>query len=227
MNKRTRLMQLAALVIGLSSPLLASEPSMNTRISGDVLVGYSGGAGMQLGATMSGFASGFPLAARLSLGWSKLDPGNATAVRHIFINDNENGTPQKNGYILDARFELRTPVHLFGPGPASLFFGPRYSRFKGHFDYVGGNEDFDIIAKQWGIGVGLQKEFPMNRRVSLSFTGGADYFFSSSLYGHDTTYSPDGENINAHEGYSYGDADKAVNQPKLKFLFLAGINYNF
>jgi hypothetical protein len=32
-----------------------------------------------------------------------------------------------------------------------LVFGPRYSTFNGNFKYVGGNEDFDIKSKQWGV----------------------------------------------------------------------------
>ena len=57
--------------------------------------------------------------------------------------------------------------------------------------------------------------------------GGADYFFQGTLKGHDTAYSPDGDDVNPREDYTYDDADNAVNQPKFLGRFMIGINYGF
>ena len=61
---------------------------------------------------------------------------------------------------------------------------------------------------------------------------GADYFFSSALTGHDTSYSPDNDNINARTDnendnieFTYKDADNAVNQPKIIPQIMIGLVY--
>jgi len=43
------------------------------------------------------------------------------------------------------------------------------------------------------------------------------------MHGHDATYSPDNENVNAREDYKYADADRAVNQPVLEFRAMVGV----
>ena len=43
------------------------------------------------------------------------------------------------------------------------------------------------------------------------------------MNGHDTTYNPNDENVNPRKDYDYGDADEAVNQPKLEVRAMAGI----
>jgi hypothetical protein len=61
----------------------------------------------------------------------------------------------------------------------------------------------------------------------MVFGGGADYFFESTLKGHDTSYGPNGDDVNPREDYTYDDADDAVNQPKIMGRFMIGINYGF
>ena len=46
------------------------------------------------------------------------------------------------------------------------------------------------------------------------------------MTGHDTTYSPDGTNINPRHNYTYDDADEAINNPKFEINGLIGLNYN-
>jgi hypothetical protein len=56
-------------------------------------------------------------------------------------------------------------------------------------------------------------------------SAGLDYFFSSRLTGHDTSYSE--SNVNPRNDYTYSDADAAVGQPKLEPLLMLGMRYNF
>jgi hypothetical protein len=99
--------------------------------------------------------------------------------------------------------------------------------FTGNFNYIGGNENFDVTSDQWGWGLGFKSYFPMTRKLELALTTGVDYYLSSELIGHDTKYSPDGEDVNPREDYKFKDADDAINQPKLKLRLLLGLNYNF
>lgn len=57
-------------------------------------------------------------------------------------------------------------------------------------------------------------------------TFGADYFFHGTLTGHDTSYNPDGEDVNARSDYTYDDADKAIDQPELEFQAMFGFSYS-
>ena len=65
----------------------------------------------------------------------------------------------------------------------------------------------------------------MGPRMSLVLTGGAEYFFSTRLTGHDTSYSPDGDNVNPRKDYTYSDADAAVEQPTWRPVVLVGVSY--
>lgn len=56
-----------------------------------------------------------------------------------------------------------------------------------------------------------------------------DYYLPAKLQGHDTSYYPDNDNVNAKTDnetdtkFRYKDADKAADQPKFMPRFLVGI----
>ncbi len=49
----------------------------------------------------------------------------------------------------------------------------------------------------------------------------------NTVASHDTSYSPDDENINPREDNTYEDADNSVNQPKILPRVMFGFNYGF
>ena len=110
---------------------------------------------------------------------------------------------------------------------AFIYGGLRYAMFTGNFNFIGGNEDFDINSNQWGLGLGLKAYFAMSNKVDFVTSAGLDYYFANDLSGHDTVYNPDGENINPRNDYTYETADDAINNPKFQLRFLVGINYHF
>jgi hypothetical protein len=69
--------------------------------------------------------------------------------------------------------------------------------------------------------------FPFKAKSALAISPGIDYFFPGALSGHDTSYSPNGENINPRYGFSYADADRAIHQPKLVPRFLVGFAFRY
>jgi hypothetical protein len=172
-------------------------------------------------------AEGFPFALKFGIGYASVEPGKAPEARKIFINDATNGIPEKGGQVWDFSFDVMKPVKLPLFKQAYLFGGPRYAMFKGNFKYVCGNEDFNITSKQWGVDSGLENHFPINQRFDLILTGGLDYYFESALYGHDTSYDPNGEDVNPREDYTYADANDAVSQPEYELRVMFGINYHF
>lgn len=56
---------------------------------------------------------------------------------------------------------------------------------------------------------------------------GLDYYFSSTLTGHDPQHNPDGTAVNPREDYDYGAADAAVGQPKFRPRLATGLQYHF
>ncbi len=190
--------------------------------------GYSGGPGIHFNTLMTRISRTFPFKIRLGLGYTYIyNPGKALAARKIFINNATNGSPEKHGYTWEFNFDLMRKVNWFDLSNAYFYGGPRYILFTGNFNFVDGNEDFDITSKHWGVGVGLATSFPINKKLAMFVNGGVDYFFPSTIYGHDTSYSPDNENVNPREDFKYKDADAAINQPKLRFNFLMGLRYSF
>jgi hypothetical protein len=189
--------------------------------------GYRGGVGVELSAGVAEFAEGFPLALRLSVGYSGREPGKAADARRIFINDATNGTPEEKGWFWDYRLDL---MYRFAWRSADKLFvtgGVRYAQFTGNFKFIGGNEDFDVTGNQWGVGLGLEGLFDISQRLEFAIGGGVDYFFDATLKGHDTEYNPDGDHVNPRNDYTYDDADDAINQPAIEGRVLIGLAYRF
>jgi len=188
-------------------------------------IGFRSGLAFQLNGTVSNFADDFPLQMRLGAAYTSIDPGNPWAARRIFINNATNGTPEESGWMMDVRFDLLYKVKWFSLKDAYFYAGPRYAWFTARFDFVGGNEDFDIVSDQWGFGVGLESRMKVSKNIQIVLNGALDYFFTDFLHGHDTSYYSDGEIVNGQEDFNYDDADRAINQPKMVPKISIGINY--
>ena len=223
------------LALSLVFPLLTtfSQTSGNgLSFSPGFNVGYNRGLGFQITVAAKGFSTDFPFELRAGIGYTNLNPGNAADVRRIFINNATNGVPEKNGRSFDYRIDFLIRKPVFGMSHGSIVLGPRFSTYNGHFKYVGGNEDFDIKSKQWGIGGGLENHFHMMERLNLIVALGLDFYFPSTLTGHDTSYSPDNDNVNPQNDnqngdveFIYKDANKAVYQPCPDARAMVGIEW--
>ncbi len=201
--------------------------SLDPQISVGLRAGYHDGVAFEGYGIISDFAEGFPFAMRVGISRTAVQPGSALDARRIFINNATNGDPEKKGKTWHHKLDFLAPVSLLSQARTYLYGGIRYSKFTANFRFVGGNEDFDVKSSQWGLGAGLESYFAMGQRVDFVVGGGLDGFFSSTLSGHDTSYSPDGESVNPREDYTYSDADEAIAQPKWEPVFTLGINYRF
>ena len=206
---------------------IKAQSNPNPYLSAGMDMGYNNGLGFQGNLTASNFTSDIPLSVRLGIGYTSVNPGSAVDARSIFINDATNGVPEKSGTVWDFRMDFLFPVQIFSFKRSSLFFGPRYSKFTAEFDFIDGNEFFNINSNQWGVGLGAETNFSLTHRFDLVLTTGFDYYFLGIIEGHDTAYGPDGEIINGRRDYTYQDADRAINQPKLVYKLLVGFNYFF
>lgn len=214
------------LLILLLLPFTVFSQKKTSHNTLSISAGYNDGFGIRSNYTIFNFIKETPMHLRFGLGYSITNPGISNDVRHIFINNNTNGTPEKFGRFIDFRMDFMFPMKIADfLDDSYLNVGPRYSRFKGNFKYIGGNEDFDIVSNQFGLGAGLGNFFEINSKLDFEVNLGLDYYIPNTLTGHDTSYSPDNDNVNPREDYDYKDADKAVFQPKFSPYILLGINY--
>lgn len=209
------------------APGLVAQHSVSPRFAAGLQFGYRSGFAIDATATASDFAAGFPLSMRFGISHATVEPGSAIEARRIFINNATNGIPEESGRIWGLRLDLLKRVSLLSLQRAYAFGGVRHARFTGNFKFIGGNEDFDITSNHWGLGGGIESHFAMGHRIDMVMAVGMEYFFAGTLSGHDTSYSPDGDNINPREDYTYSDADAAVAQPKLEPSFMLGLAYRF
>tara|TARA_R110002111_G_scaffold110212_1_gene169494 strand:- start:824 stop:1525 length:702 start_codon:yes stop_codon:yes gene_type:complete len=173
-----------------------------------------------------------PLHFRFGMGYTKLDPGNSADARRIFINNATNGVPEEKGKAFDYRLDFMWKTELLNLEESYLVFGPRYSSFTANFNYIGGNEDFDVTSKQFGLGIGAETQFKISEQFNLVSAVGLDYFFNNTLKGHDTSYSPDNDNVNPRNDnenndtqFTFSDANKTIKQPSLMPRVLLGVVY--
>jgi len=227
MKKNTRLLFL--LFLFTTTVLFAQK---DTKFAIGLKAGYNMGFAVQTNITAYNVMQNIPVHMRFAIGFTSVDPGSATEARRIFINNATNGTPNKKGQVIDYKLDFLVP---FKPlQNAYINVGPRYSNFKGNFEYVGGNENFDVTSSQWGFGAGIIDFFKINSKIKLEISAGLDYFIANTLTGHDTSYSPDDENINPREDnqnddndvdFTFKDANEAINQPKFTPHIMIGLNY--
>lgn len=197
-----------------------------THFSVGAQVGMLNGVGGLLFIRTSNFAEDFPFSMKLGVGVSFSDAGDPLAARKIFINNNTNGIPEKNGQTWDFNLDFLYKYRILGFKRNYFYAGPRYIQFTGNFNFIGGNEDFDVTSDQWGVGIGIENYFKIIPALDLVVNIGYDYYIKSTLYGHDTSYNPDGQDLNPREDYKFKDADEAINQPNHQIKTMIGLSYN-
>jgi hypothetical protein len=225
---------IALLLLSISTTVYSQEKEKSPlKYTLGIVTGYNRGFGVATNLTASNFGPSFPVKLRLGLGFTLLDPGNAADARRIFINNATNGVPEKNGRSFDLRLDFMFPKTIFGNSNSYVAIGPRFSTFRGHFDYVDGNEVFDVTSSQWGLGIEFENNFKLTQKLSLFLTYGVDGYLPSTLTGHDTSYSPNNDNVNAEENnqnndapFRYKDANKAIRQPFIMPRVMIGLNFN-
>ena len=207
--------------------IVASWPGNagGAELSGGLSLGYSMAPGAETSIEAADFAEGLPFSLRLGLSYGRPEGGDAADARRVFINDATNGTPEASGRVWIGRLDLVRKLESGPLGKVRIYAGPRLALFKGNFQFIGGNEDFDVNSRHWGWGGGLEKSWTMTPSIDFVVGGGIDWFLDAQLEGHDTSYDPDGENDNPRNDYDYDDADEAIAQPDLEWRLSIGCTW--
>ncbi len=211
----------ANLSVGQNAPSFSAAPKYFL----DIQTGYADYFSISASGTIADFTYDVPLAIKFGISYNINNAGDPWAARKIFINDNTDGDPTKSGHSFNLRLDFAYPVNLFPVRRTYLYAGPRLSFYTATFEFVGGNEFFDIQTTQFGLGAGLEVHLGMSQNLSFIISGGVDYFFDSEIGGHDTFYSPDGTEISGRLDYTYDEADQAIGQPDFVVRLMVGLSF--
>jgi hypothetical protein len=207
--------------------LLAAVPATADGFFGGLNTGYTSGLGVHVAGTFHEFTRDLPLSARFTVGYNGAPAGDPYLARKVFINNNTNGDPEKKAKAWQLRFDLMIPAFDLGDQQLYLFTGPRLARYTANFNYIGGNENFDVKTNPWGAGTGLESWFAVSDKTDFVLQVGYDWYSRAEISGHDTAYLPSGDHVNPREDYDYGDADEAVGQPRHEILGMMGLRFEF
>jgi hypothetical protein len=227
MDQRQRPLSAAAFLGIVVFATAAGDFARAAETSAGLGIGTIGGTGLQAEVVLADFTRDAPLSLRAAVAHAGRDAGVPMDARHVFINENTNGTPEESGKLWSLRLDLLLPVARLGAAPVTLGLGLRKAYFTGTFAFVDGNETFDVTGSPWGVGLSLDTALAMSRRTAFTLRVGVDRYFDAALAGHGSTYAPDDQNVNAHEDYTWADADAAVNQPRWEVVALAGVRWRF
>ncbi len=213
-------------VAALSAPALAFNHY-------DILsAGYYDGASVAGTVGFDNIFEKVPVGFELGLGYSWSSTGDAILASQVFINQNQvNNAYTSSGGTLDLALNATYPLNKnYGPVKFYVFAGPRYARWAVRHQYLNNNEDFDVVGKVWGLGGGLRGILPLGKKMNAVLQLGLDFFPRGSLYGHDATYYPDNNNVNARNNgagytYTYADAVRATAVPHIRPRVMVGLQF--
>jgi hypothetical protein len=182
-------------------------------------VGYYDDLGVTLGLRVEDTASDFPLYIQGRLGATyQVEPGNAEDARQFFINDNQGGNIEEYGQSYFLALDLGWKMYAKGPLNLELNVSGLLNHYQAHFTFIGNNESFTVKTTSFGIGLGANLRILFSEiNSSLMVKGGVEYFPKTRIDAHGTYYyTPDGEDDNPRNDYTYDNADESINQPSFR-----------
>lgn len=190
--------------------------------------GYYGDMGTTLALRLDEDSADFPFFIQGRIGYIyQEDPGNAEEARKIFINDNAGGNIQKYGESYLVALDLGWKWKQFESLEIEWVASGLWNYYQAHFAFVGNNEAFAVKSAPFGVGLGGNMRLRFrDSRSSLILKGGVEYFPKTLIDAHGTFYyTPDGQDDNPRNAYTYEDADAAVNQPDFRIFLQIGLLY--
>ncbi len=227
MNKmRTYLLAMCAVL-----PLLASSAQAVSRYN-ILSTGYYDGPSVSGAIGLKDMFDKVPVEFEATLGYSWSDTGDASLACQVFINQNQLGRDTKSsGGTLDAGINALYPLNrTYGPIKLFVLGGPRYARWDVRHQYLNGNEDFNVVSHVWGMGGGVRGVVELNKHFNAVMQLELNYYPRTSIYGHDATYYPDDNNVNARDNgagytYTYADAVRATAVPHIRPRVMIGFQF--
>ena len=204
--------------------IVSSGASWASEVSVDALLGFNGGTGGQLGFKVADPSPSLPWGVRVSMAYLRPTAGKTNDALRIFLGLEPTSLQNESDEVWSFRLDVSYRFKVQSFSELSVFGGVRHARFTAKYDSQHGERLMEVTSNPWGLGLGVEGNYELGTNTDLVIVGGLDYYFESSLTGDGVSFEPGGEDQN---GYSYGDADKAVNQPSLEPLVMVGVSYRF
>jgi hypothetical protein len=195
--------------------------------SASILLGFNGGTGGQVGFQAGDFSYELPLAVRIAVSYLRTFPGDAQKAYPIFRGETTTTAMDEKADIWNCRLDVSYRFKNRSFSFMTVFGGARYSMFTGKFMPKNFQEDLEITSNQWGMGIGIQGTYEYGKNTDFLIQAGLDYYFPSTLKSNGTSYSPNGDSTNPQNGYTWDDANDAIDQPSWEPLLMIGVIFRF
>ena len=208
----------AALVAVLVCLLLAASAA--AEVSVDILGGFNGGTGGQLGFKYAQPRPDIPWGGRISVAYLRGAGGNTSEAVYIWTGERPSSDPNVNDIIWNGRLDANYRFNSEDFSEFSVFGGLRWDSFTAKYTDAEDNELLQVESSPFGLGIGLEGNYPFGKTADLVLVVGVDYYFKTDLKGNNgDTITPDDPR--------YDDAAKAIDQPQWVPLVMAGLSFRF
>jgi hypothetical protein len=217
-NQRYLTAALAGGCLCLLLPILATPAAAEVSI--DILGGFNGGTGAQIGFKYAQPRPDIPWGGRVSLAYLRGSGGNTSEAVYIWTGERPSSDPNVSDVIWNVRLDASYRFGSDDFSELSVFGGVRWQSFNAKYTDVAGAELLEVESSPFGIGIGVEGDYAFGKTTDLVLVAGLDYYFKTDLKGNNgVTISPDDP--------EYSDAAESIDQPSLVPLVMAGVSFRF
>ena len=211
--------RVATIVLAVAIGMILAAPSV-AEVSVDILGGFNGGTGAQVGFKYAQPRPDIPWGGRISVAYMRGAGGNASQAVFIWTGELPSSDPNVSDVIWNVRLDANYRFNSEDFSEVSVFGGLRWESFNAEYTDAEDTELLTVESSPFGIGIGLEGNYPFGKTADLVLVVGLDYYFETELKGNNgVTITPDDPR--------YDEAAKAIDQPNWVPLVMAGLSFRF
>ena len=209
----------ATIVLAMAIGMVLATPAA-AEVSVDILGGFNGGTGAQLGFKYAQPRPDIPWGGRISVAYLRGAGGNTSQAVFIWTGELPSSDPNVNDTIWNVRLDASYRFKSEDFSEVSVFGGLRWESFDAKYTDAEDNELLTVESSPFGIGIGLEGNYPFGKTADLVLVVGLDYYFKTDMVGDNgVTITPDDPR--------YDEAAKSIDQPSWVPLVMAGLSFRF
>ena len=211
--------RVATIVLAVAIGMILAAPSV-AEVSVDILGGFNGGTGAQVGFKYAQPRPDIPWGGRISVAYMRGAGGNASQAVFIWTGELPSSDPNVSDVIWNVRLDANYRFNSEDFSEVSVFGGLRWESFNAEYTDAEDAELLTVESSPFGIGIGLEGNYPFGKTADLVLVVGLDYYFKTDLKGNNgVTITPDDPR--------YDEAAKSIDQPSWVPLVMAGLSFRF
>jgi hypothetical protein len=209
----------ATIVLAMAIGMVLATPAA-AEVSVDILGGFNGGTGAQLGFKYAQPRPDIPWGGRISVAYMRGAGGNTSQAVFIWTGKLPSSDPNVNDTIWNVRLDANYRFNSEDFSEVSVFGGLRWESFDAKYTDAEDTELLTVESSPFGLGIGLEGNYPFGKTADLVLVVGLDYYFKTDMVGNNgVTITPDDPR--------YDEAAKSVDQPNWVPLVMAGLSFRF